>query len=136
MQRACLAAVLYAVGFLCPVAAQEVCFALNPESAIDRRFLAELRDQRVPYKQESSGLACVPPAVRQVASQLRDKVHTELPQQCVSFDDKSSYPALRRVLRAERVENWMDKPEGPLCYLLSDAIAVQRVIKKSLKPKS
>ena len=127
--------------FVCAIASPElvvagdICYRVNPDSPIDQRFLSKLENSGIQYKKELPDLACISPSARAVASELRDAAHTELPQECVSFDERGNYAILRAKLRADNLMHWMEKSEGPLCYLRTDSVRVHRVIMQTFKGK-
>lgn len=108
----------------------DVCFGINSKSAVDQTFIARLGTAGIKHTTPFNEVICVGPESGEKARSLRNAVSSTMPTQCVAFDSKTNYVELSELLKRESIDSWLDKPQGPLCYLLRDQKRVEGLFKR------
>ena len=116
-----------------PAMAGEMCAVVVPESAVDRAFISAMDASRIEHSRPRADWLCFHESSRAAISALRERVRSENPQSCVTFDDPSHLEAVVKELLQLTVANWREKP-GKLCYLTKDAAVVEKAVSRAVKP--
>jgi hypothetical protein len=116
-----------------PAMAGEMCAVVVPESAVDRAFISAMGASRIEHSRPRTDWLCFDETNRAAVSALRERVHAENPQSCVTFEDPSHLETVEKELRRLTVANWREKPVK-LCYLSKDAAVVEKAMSRAVKP--
>ena len=114
-------------------AVDEVCHQIIPESAVSQYFLKSIRESGIQYSLARSDVVCFAERDQELVEKLSDLAFKKLPQQCQQFDDRKRLPPFMNRLRSAGVSSWMEKPDGPVCYLLKDARRVRDLVAETSK---
>lgn len=128
-----LVGILFAALTLGVDAQDEVCYRIIPDSAISQYFLEILKASGTKFSMDGSDLVCYAMSDQDRIAALRNQARTARPEQCWNFDDRKRLIPLLEKLRSEGIPSWMEKPEGPVCFLAKDEHRVRGIVEEMPK---
>ena len=106
----------------------ETCQRIILELAIRQYFVESLRTSGTKFKMDGPELVCFADSDTARVEALSMQAYAARPQQCWNFDDRKRLQPLLNRLRAEGIPSWMEKFEGPVCYLERDQRRVASIV--------
>jgi len=114
------------------LSSEEICYSINPASAIDKAFVDALGAANLTYVRSDTSTICMDKSLVEKASNIREKIERAYPQACMSFDRKESYTIMEKGIRDKGLAYWREKNDGSLCYLKRDSELVENIVSEKV----